>query len=93
MYIYALNGESYWTACACFAVQHFIHTNPYNFANMPSPSNTHEMLLSFQKFSLIELARQFYPTATALIIWIEIRSSEVRRFHQRLNILFFGDSR
>ena len=30
---------------------------------------------------------------TALIIWIEIRSSEVRLFHQRLNILFFGDGR
>ena len=45
MYIYALNGESYLTAYACFAVQHFIHTNPYHFANMPSPSNTHEMLV------------------------------------------------
>ena len=30
---------------------------------------------------------------TALIIWIEIRSSEVRLFHQLLNILFFGDGR
>ena len=30
---------------------------------------------------------------TALIIWIEIRSSEVRLFHQRLNILFFYDGR
>ena len=29
---------------------------------------------------------------TALIIWIEIRSSEVRLFHQRLNI-FFDDGR
>ena len=45
MYIYALNGESYWTPCACLAVHHFIHTNPYNFANIPSPSKTHEMLV------------------------------------------------
>ena len=48
LYICALNGESYWTPCACLAVQHFIHTNPYNFANIPSPSNIHEMLVFFK---------------------------------------------
>ena len=49
LYIYALNGESYWTAGACLAVQHFIHTNrPYNFANIPSPSSTNEVLVFFK---------------------------------------------
>ena len=37
-------------------------------------------------FFFFKLA-EFYPTATALIIWIEVGSCEVRRFYQRLSIL------
>ena len=42
---------------------------------------TFQVLPAPMKFSRIELTRQFYPTATALTIWIEFGSREVRRFH------------
>ena len=102
MYIYALNGESYWTPCACLAVHHFIHTNPYNFANIPSPSKTHEMLVfskiqpNWARPSVLPNSHCFDNLDRARLMWSPGGGGggggggrcEVRRFHQRLNILF-----
>ena len=108
LYIYALNGESYWTAGACLAVQHFIHTNrPYNFANILSPSSTHEIqpnwahpsvLPNSHCFDNLDRVRLTWSTAFSLAPQYSFLQSDqwfqnrMRIIHRNLPFFDDGDS-